>query len=155
MDIRLILDLSDDTLQRLAAAIRKGLAGKEAAPCLGAPAPDSPAPVDSVFEAPPPPEKKTRGRPKKGAVAVEPAPTPQEPGAPTVPGPVTPEAPSAPPPVALPDRDMVIIALTAFRNKLGRPAVLELLAKFGGAESLTSVPEKNWPALYQAAKAGV
>lgn len=149
MDIRLILDLSDDTLQRLAAAIRKGLAGKEEAPCLGAPAPESPAPVDSVFEAPPPPEKKTRGRPKKDAagaptVPVEPAPTPS-----------APEAPSAPPPVALPDRDMVIIALTAFRNKLGRPAVLELLAKFGGTDSLTSVPEKNWPALYQAAKAGV
>ena len=150
MDIRLILDISDDTLQRLAAAIRSGMAGKEA--------PRVPTPLEpgaSAPEAPPPLEKKTRGRPKKEAAPGTPAtPAPATPVEPA-PTPAAPEVPAAPPPVALPDRDMVIIALTAFRNKLGRPAVLELLAKFGGTDSLTSVPEKNWPALYQAAKAGV
>ena len=154
MDIRLILDISDDTLQRLAAAIRSGMAGKEDRDWSQGVRPLTPAQLEEL-KGNPPPEKKTRGRPKKEAAPGTPATTAPATPVEPAPTPAAPEVPAAPPPVALPDRDMVIIALTAFRNKLGRPAVLELLAKFGGTDSLTSVPEKNWPALYQAAKAGV
>lgn len=120
-------------------------------------------------------QKKKRGRPTKAAdttstAPVAPAadapvpnlePTPVEPDAFAAPDPEPlkekkpKEPPSAPPPVVNPDKDMMIVSLTAYRNKNGREQVLALLAKYGGKDSLSSVPQKNWPALYADAKAGV
>lgn len=129
--------------------------------------PATPAPLllsEGVVEAP-----RGRGRPRKEVavpVAVQEV-APETPAAPLVEiAPATPEqaatpaVPLAEEPVAQsavskePTKEQIVLALSNFRNRHGRDTVIALLQKFGGENSLSSVPEKNWMELYREAKAG-
>lgn len=124
----------------------------------------APAVIGTAEEIPAAPAK-ARGRPKKDAAPAPELAPPSAPAevsctpatsAPVIPSSAATTAPTESQAVSKdPEKESIIMALSTYRNKNGRDAVLALIQKHGGKDSLSSIDKKNWLAVYTEAKAGV